>query len=105
MHNCPPPTITASAISLFLMAALVLVLGCDPAPQAAAQESETPTITVAELNASLRDPQVVVVDVRQQRSWWRSRKKILNAVREEPARVEQWAAKYPKHKILIFYCS
>jgi hypothetical protein len=46
---------------------------------------------------------VVIIDVRTAKTWWRSRKKILNAVREEIGSVKQWAGKYPKDKTLIFY--
>jgi hypothetical protein len=46
---------------------------------------------------------VIIIDVRKYRNWWRSSKKILSAVREEPSKVDQWAQKYPKDKSLIFY--
>jgi hypothetical protein len=51
----------------------------------------------------LANPDVVIIDVRTVKTWWRSPAKIENAVREEPGSIEHWAEKYSKDKILIFY--
>ena len=70
---------------------------------AAAASIEVPRISVEQTKEMLDDPEVVIIDVRTAKTWWRSRTKILNAVREELASIEQWAGKYPKDKALIFY--
>ncbi len=70
---------------------------------ATAASIEVPRISVEKTNQMLSDPEVVIIDVRTAKTWWRSPTKILNAVREELASVEQWAGKYPKEKTLIFY--
>ena len=66
---------------------------------------EIPRITVAQVNTMLGRPDTVIIDVRTHRNWWRSSKKIPTAVREDPAKVDQWREKYPKDQTLIFYCS
>ena len=62
-------------------------------------------IAVEQVHKLLGRPDTVIIDVRTHRNWWRSSKKIPTAVREDPARVDQWLQKYPKDQTLIFYCS
>ena len=61
------------------------------------------TMPVERVKQLLGKPDTVIIDVRKPRSWWRSSKKILSAVREEPSNVDQWASKYTKDQTLIFY--
>jgi len=72
---------------------------------ASADSVEVPRISIERTKQMLGDADVVVIDVRTAKTWWRSPYKITNATREEPGSVEQWAEKYPKDKTLIFYCS
>jgi hypothetical protein len=66
---------------------------------------EVPRISVERTKALLGSPDVIIIDVRTAKTWWRSPTKILGAVREEPGAIEKWAGKYPKDKTLILYCS
>jgi Rhodanese-like domain len=66
---------------------------------------EVPRISVEKAKELLGSADVIIIDVRTAKTWWRSSTKILNAVREEPGTIEKWAAKYPKDKTLILYCS
>jgi len=90
------------SIELFftLLAAMVAGFGV-----ASAVSAEVPRISVEKTKELLGSPDVVIIDVRTAKTWWRSPTKILNAVREEPNAVEKWAAKYPQDKTLILYCS
>ena len=72
-------------------------------PTASAASVEVPRISVGRAKEMLANPDVVVIDVRTAKTWWRSSTKIENAVREEPGSLENWAEKYPKDKTLIFY--
>ena len=72
---------------------------------AAAASDEVPRISVEKTRELLGSPDVIIIDVRTAKTWWRSSTKILDAVREEPGAVEKWAQKYPKDKTLILYCS
>jgi predicted sulfurtransferase len=72
---------------------------------ASADSIEVPRISIERVRQMLDDPDVVIIDVRTAKTWWRSPTKITNAVREELDSVEQWATKYAKDKTLIFYCS
>jgi hypothetical protein len=72
---------------------------------AAAASDEVPRISVEKTRELLGSPDVIIIDVRTAKTWWRSPTKILNAVREEPGAVEKWAQKYSKDKTLILYCS
>ena len=70
---------------------------------AAAASIEVPRISVEQTKQILDHPEVVIIDVRTAKTWWKSRTKILNAVREDLGSLKQWAQKYPKDKTLIFY--
>jgi hypothetical protein len=72
---------------------------------ASAASIEVPRISVEQTKQMLAIPDVVIIDVRTAKTWWRSPNKIENAVREEPGSLEHWAEKYPKDKTLIFYCT
>ena len=71
----------------------------------AANKYKVPEISVNQVRRMIGQPETVIIDVRRYRSWWRSRSKIVTAVREDPSRVDQWAPKYTKDQTLIFYCS
>ena len=84
----------------------VLMTGTLLVPTAASAASiEVPRISIERTKQMLSNPDVVIVDVRTAKTWWRSTTKIKNAVREETGSLERWAEKYPKNKTLIFYCS
>jgi len=70
---------------------------------AADNDKNVPAISVHQVNQLLNNSDVIIIDVRKYRNWWRSSKKILSAVREDPSKVDQWAKKYPKENSLIFY--
>ena len=79
---------------------------CGPAITALPDESDKiARITVDQVHKLLGRPDTVIIDVRTHRNWWRSSKKIPTAVREDPAKVDQWREKYPKDQTLILYCS
>jgi len=80
---------------------LVVIASCFRVASAASVE--VPRISIEKTKEMLADPDVVIIDVRTAKTWWKSPAKILNAVREELGSVEQWAKKYPKEKTLIFY--
>jgi hypothetical protein len=69
----------------------------------AGNDKNVPGISVDRVKQLLNNSDVIIIDVRKYRNWWRSSKKILSAVRENPFKVDQWAQKYPKDKSLIFY--
>ncbi len=85
----------------FIILLLAIITSCFTAAYAAS--IEVPRISIEQAKKMLADPQVVIIDVRTARAWWKSPSKILNAVRGELASMEQWASKYPKDKTLIFY--
>ena len=92
------------------LAAIGFFLGISAASAAwfgisSAESVEVPRISVEKTKALLDSPDVIIIDVRTAKTWWRSPSKILNAVREEPGAVEKWAGKYPKDKTLILYCT
>ena len=70
---------------------------------ASAASIEVPRISIEQTRQMLTDPEVVIIDVRTAKAWWKSPTKILNAVREELGSVEQWADKYSKDKTLVLY--
>ncbi len=93
-------SVAAVGLILALMAGILFYRSA-----ASADSIEAPRISIERVRQMLDDPDVVIIDVRTAKTWWRSPTKIANAVREELDSVEQWAAKYAKDKTLIFYCS
>ena len=92
--------VTAAGLIMALMAGVILCR-----TTASGASIEVPRISIERTKEMLADPDVVIIDVRTAKTWWRSPSKIKNAVREELGTVERWAEKYPKNKTLIFYCS
>jgi len=85
----------------FIIAPLAVLASC--VTVATAASIEVPRVSVEQTKQMLDHPEVVIIDVRTAKTWWRSRTKILNAVREDLGSLKQWAQKYPKDKTLIFY--
>jgi rhodanese-related sulfurtransferase len=69
----------------------------------AAAGGEIPRMTPDRLASLLGSPDLVILDVRT--DWDRSDEKIKGSVREEPGGVLEWAAKYPKDKKIVLYCT
>ncbi len=67
--------------------------------------AEVPRMPVEELQSRLGSADLVVLDVRSTRDWNASEEKIAGAVRENPARPQDWAGKYPKEATLVLYCT
>jgi hypothetical protein len=88
----------------FLISVLTAVTLVGPAAASAAS-IEVPRISIERTKQMLASAEVVIIDVRTAKTWWRSNAKIKTAVREEPGPPERWMQKYPKDKTLIFYCS
>ena len=66
---------------------------------------EADKITKEELSPLLGRPDVVVIDVRTGKDWTDAKLKIKGAVREDPMKPGMWMDKYPKEKMLVFYCA
>ena len=90
--------VAAAGLFIALMVGILLCLTA-----ASADSIEVPRISIEHTQQLLANPDVVIIDVRTAKAWWRSSTKITNAVREELGSVAQWAEKYPKDKTLIFY--
>jgi hypothetical protein len=82
---------------------LLILLTPGHAPAIAGDATDVATISVDRVNQLLGTPDTVIIDVRKHKSWWRTSKKILTAVREDPSKLSQWAGKYTKDQTLIFY--
>ena len=67
--------------------------------------ADVPKISTSQLRTMLGNTDVVIIDVRATHDWEGDTTKIKGAVREEPAQVAQWAAKYAKDKTIILYCA
>jgi rhodanese-related sulfurtransferase len=62
-------------------------------------------ISKESLRKVLGNPDVIVVDVRQQKGWNDSDLKIKGAIRENPDHIKEWMKRYPRNKTLVFYCA
>jgi hypothetical protein len=76
-----------------------------PAGVALSAPLQADPITKEELKPLLGRPDVVVIDMRFGHDWNDATLKIKGAVREDPMKPGQWLDKYPKDKMIIFYCA
>jgi len=79
----------------FAIALLVSSFACATAPR----------ISKDELRAALGNPEVIIGDDRSDRDWTSSEYKIKGAIRVAPGEEEPGAARYPKDKMIVFYCA
>ncbi len=61
-------------------------------------------ITKEELLPLLGNKDITIIDLRFGREWSDSNVKIRGAIREDPMKPGQWMDRYPKEKMLVFYC-
>jgi len=85
-----------------LVLAAVLITG-GIASRAAAADNHR--IGKDDLRRMLGNPDVVVIDVRTEKEWKKSDRKIIGATWEDAEEVHAWADKYPKDKTIVLYCS
>lgn len=95
-------TLRKYRLSIISFGLIVLLLGPGPALDASDTKG-VPRLSADQVKQLLGRPDTVIVDVRKPRDWWRTSKKILSAVHENPYQVDQWAAKYAQDQTLVFY--
>lgn len=66
---------------------------------------EVGRISTEQLNSIIEDPDLVLLDVRIERDWEESDKKISGAVRVDHENVESWAGNYAKDQKIVLYCA
>jgi len=70
-----------------------------------ATAADVPRLSKEELRSMLGNPALVVIDVRTEKEWRKTDKKISGATWEDADEFDLWAAKYPKDKTIVLYCS
>ncbi len=104
-YSCYLETMKKSPrIAWYIVLAVLLIQISHPVVPVADSTAEVSRISVTETEKRMHHPDVVIIDVRKKKSWWRSTTKIHGAVREDPANISQWIDKYSKTKTLILYC-
>ena len=91
-------------IAWYIFLAVLQIQISHPVVLVADSKAEVSRISVTETEKRMHNADVVIIDVRKKKSWWRSTTKIHGAVREDPANISQWIDKYSKTKTLILYC-
>lgn len=105
-HFYSPPKVVESTWRGIVAGLVSLIIFFDPvAVLLSGTDKDVPGISIQQVKKMLYDSNVIIIDVRRPRNWWRSTKKILTSVRENPSEVNQWAPHYPRDKSLIFYCA
>lgn len=66
---------------------------------------EVPRMTPDQLKAMLGDPDVTVLDVRTEKDWQASDKRIMGAGHRNAKEVEEWAGTLDKGKTYVLYCA
>jgi predicted sulfurtransferase len=79
---------------------VLIVLACG-----AARAGDAHMMTKEQLLPMLGKPDVIIIDVRTNYDWDKSKVKIKGAVREEGMKFGSWMKKYPKDKTIVLYCA
>lgn len=66
---------------------------------------DAPRISTKQLNAILDSPGLVILDVRTEKDWNKSDRKIAGAVRVDPMDVDSWAKDYAMDEKIVLYCA
>jgi rhodanese-related sulfurtransferase len=69
------------------------------------QGAEAPRISVQELNEILESPDLVILDVRTDKDWKASDRKVVGAVRVRSQDINSWAGDYAKKQRIVLYCA
>jgi rhodanese-related sulfurtransferase len=87
----------------YALSVLILVLAAFAYGNARASDANM--MTKEQLLPMLGKPDVIVIDVRTNYDWDKSKVKIKGAVREEGMKFGSWMKKYPMDKTLVLYCA
>jgi rhodanese-related sulfurtransferase len=88
-------------LAAFMLAAVLIMTGVASHSSAA----DVLRISKEELRGMLGSPGLVLIDVRTEKEWKKSDKKITGATWEDADELDVWVDKYPKDKTLVLYCS
>ena len=64
-----------------------------------------PRISTEQLNTILDTSGLAILDVRTEKDWNKSDKKVAGAVRVDPMDVESWAEEYGRDQKIVLYCA
>lgn len=70
-----------------------------------AMGADVQLMTTEQLNKSLNDPNVVILDARGAWDWVKTEDKIASATRVDPANLNSWISNYDKKKTIVLYCA
>ncbi len=70
-----------------------------------AYAGDAPRVTKEELKKKLCSPELILLDVRTDKSWDKSTQKIKCAKRAAPDNIASWASTLPKDREIVLYCS
>lgn len=80
---------------------LLLVAGVLPTYGA----DNVPRISTEQLENSLENSDIVILDVRTEKDWNKSDRKIIGAIRVNPEDIRSWAENYSKDQKIVAYCA
>ena len=83
---------------------MIVGAGCHLGVRPVDELEDIPRMPKEDLRARLNDPEVSIIDVRYTPNWKKSDRKIPGAVREDPMEVGSWIDRYPKDRLVVFYC-
>ncbi len=94
-------------VCIIILVVMIGVLAAGTGLSSALSSKDVPRITAENLKKMLDDPEseLIIIDVRTGSSWSKSEVMITSAVRENPSDFDSWAAKHPKEKNFVLYCS
>ena len=68
-------------------------------------KDNVPRISSEQLNAIRDTPGLVILDVRTEKDWNKSDKKVAGAVRVDPLDIESWVEEYGRDQKIVLYCA
>lgn len=70
----------------------------------AEEDEDIQRISKEDVRKLIGSPDVTIIDVRYEKNWEKSDRKVRGAVRENPNEISSWTGKYPKDRMLVLYC-
>lgn len=95
---------TKSKAAFYAGAVFLLAIALAFPASGAGEDDDVRRISKEDVRKLLGSPDVTIIDLRYEKNWEKSDRKVLGAVREDPNEISSWTKKYPKDRMLVLYC-
>jgi hypothetical protein len=95
--------VTVPILAIFVAVTFLAATAKAAKPSKKKSFPDVPRITKEELMEKLKNPEVIILDVRPEQQWKGTKLKIVGAIHEDPMEIESWAVNFPKDKTIVLY--